>query len=299
MVNTLEETEEMAKAIAASTHYQPINPEESYSRNYYLFHHKNLQDLIEYREKLTKDPFDPSARKDLSVLLFGRNNPNALANKQPDFIRKAIKESYDDGTDKMAKFARKNLQSILDLYNPQGLVNLALQIPLYTVNESQHDSDVQLIREVNEIQQITKDKNLNAMRKVVVGHAKKYYAKWLQNLIGAYAVALDSFVQEEFGQIAQEKNARLNGTFVKDNKIDTDRLKNLILTSINEAEKAWDDEEDEGDKSEVWKNDLKPAYLAIAQAPYQSLKLEADTEVKFESDRIKRAKERHEKGMPF
>lgn len=272
--------------------YHPINPETDYSRRRYLFSQEQLNKIEEYTEKLKKDAYDTKTRGKLTDILFGDKN---LGLRLPiEQLRLMAKNSYDNGSNEMARYVKRNLDDFFDdeVLTDEGLQHLLLRIPLYLIGNEKHDKLVKIITDYKEVSQIASEGDTGKMSKYIGKKLKeKKVPEWVAKTVSAL-LPMSGFAQAIFERYARASNQILSQNIMlrsgETARLNRGLLEDVIRDSIKFTEDKYEAESDEGKKGDIWDDDYKPMLYAMANEPFEYVK------EKWERDMIAGIRERED-----
>lgn len=284
--------------------YKSIDPKHGWDEDFLYSHLDRLKDIKEYRQRHNKNPLtDIGAGKDLCKVAFGGQNGGIYHELTPQLVAELGKRVDENGSDKVVEYTKNNLDSILDVFDEKGLMQLVMDTPLYLIDEKKHDEAVYAIRNCRGMNDIAKEGDINKMRDVVQKSLQNPNCPLWAVRFASYAINNNSFVQMVFTGELQKSNyfmqkaIRVNGD--AKGELDRDEVKRLIKRSIAEAEYEWKEELDPSDHDNVWKINERPfSTIALHAYPALKKKYEEDHSEEYD-DKNERAERRHRKLMPF
>ncbi len=297
MVENQPNLEEMLEgAEGAQVRYRPISPERDYDRREFLGAQDELNDLEEYNEALEKDPFNVGAREDLCTRLFGDEREHM--NYTPDGIRKLSKEAFKDGREGMGKYVENKRDMFLEMLDGEALFGLVTSVPLYKTGHKEHDEIVELMNNVKYMEAVLEKQNIGEMRKAVLKKAEsKAVPKWAQKII-KYFAGDSNFVKRVFVRDHANKAAVLQMSLSRDAEYDADKIRTLVINSLNQANEELDNEDNsEKEKKDIWENCIRPYYLNMAKLAFAKEKKEFEEDSEEIRNKNEREAERRELGM--
>lgn len=285
--------------------HKPIVPEHGWDKDYLYEHLDKMNDIQGYAERLRKDAFDIGAGEDICSVAFGESGEEGYYDfMTPQLTKRLAKNIDEDNRDEMAKYTMNHLNEILDifkddkLYNSEELSGLVFEVPIYKIDKKEHDRAVDAIRNFRGISEIAQKGDIRKMRMVVMnGLRNPNLPKWAVKF-ARVAKGNDGFIKFMFSGEVEKAEYFVRKELIKNGKTDGDKIKRMIKDSIAEAEWEWKEEKDLKDHGDAWKVNIRPL-ATIAQHAYGSLREEHFEDVESEQDKMKRAKRRHRKGMPF
>lgn len=288
---------EVAQQVGAEPfRWDTVNPESDYNRDGFLPSYSAFMDLNKWADSIKKNPHDLSAREKLGKLLTG--DKSFHRGLTPEDMLSASKGVSSYATDNTAKYVEHNLNKFLHLISDEGWQGVVLSAPLYLTGKDKYDEVVKVIWQYKDLGKIAKENDAGKMNKYVAGMAKNpRVPKWAAKMVKDLGDS-EVFVRKIFGrQLGAHQQLVGHALSDEKGKPDVAKMRDLVTESINKAKEAYSDEEQEGDKGDIWDNDIKPIYLELAKHAYIAENQKYNEETETESDRIKRAKERMGAGM--
>jgi hypothetical protein len=278
--------------------YHPISPKGKYNRKPFVSAQKQLNDLGAYAQALSKDVYNVGAREDLCGLLLGDSNKqNGMA---PERLIKMAGEAYGDGIDSMGRYVRHNFKDFMGKLDGESLNRVVYSVQLYATGNKEHDEIVSLFRDIREMGSKDEQTKSEAINRAI-NHLLKTdnMPRWAKVLISADKQFLGEIVIPRF---YAGRNKALAEHLQKDGKPDKDKLRKLVEDSIKVANDRYGDvpsgKEHNGERKDIWEGDLRPYYIATAQALYPIEKKELEKNNDRKQDEKKREAERQSLGMP-
>ncbi len=298
--------EKLEKAMRNPLSFNPIKIE-SYDRDTFIKAQKKLSDLGKYYEALKKsNAEDIDARNDLYGLLLG--DPSVQEIRTPHEIVTDADISYGSAIERMGRYVEKNRGTLLNKLKGKSLNAFVMSLPLYQIddkNEKEHNGLVSLINEVRIMAKIQQDEKGNAdveaMREFLAGGLEK------QDLSKDYGLPLVGYwlrseamvaylFKREFGFKQKILGTKLSKK-EQGKELDEDKLRNLVKISLRSAYDELEDEDDEGNRKDIWEGNIRPHYLELAKAVHKIEKKEADDENKDKVEEKERESKRQSLGM--
>ncbi|MEM4271750.1 MAG: hypothetical protein QXD13_01535 [Candidatus Pacearchaeota archaeon] len=297
--NPNDRAEELENAMVVR--YNPIKKDEAYDRKTFVYAQEQLNDLQNYHAGLQKDHANPGVRKDLSELLFENEASQRRFQTSDEQAARNITEGFlSDGIESMARYAEKNKRYFLDeILDGKAFMGLAMNVPLYKTGKKEYDNLSELIGKIKAIDAAEKENDINKMREIVLKKlesdkisdgAKNFLSYW----------ANDARFLMEMIEIYRSANSRaLAEAVTKDGEHDREKLKNLVEGSLDVAYEKLEEETNEKKKKDIWKENIKPYYVRMAQLAYEleKKKLEKDEETDESRKKNERKAERRALGM--
>lgn len=261
--------------------YRPINPSHDYKQEEFLYHQDTLNDLTKWREQIEKDPTNLKPREKLSKKVFGDKKYHVgLSDVEMKVHARAVQE---DALEKMARYSAHNFDKLFNKLEEESVQAYLFSVPLYqTKDNKEHNTLVALIQETSAVQEIAKKKDIGQMRKYLLSAVKndKSLPNYAKEII-SYLANSDSVITRVFSMAADTKGKVLNMALTKNEKFDEDRARKLIKDSLQVAKDAFIEEEDEGARSDIWSDVIKPYYTKLAEIAY------VDENLKYEKEHAK------------
>lgn len=271
--------------------YVPANEEDPFHRDYFVVSQDQLLKIKEAAEKLGKNPHDLGAREKIAEIAYG--DKSLHVSLSPETMLKLAKDLQDAGSEGFGRYVTKHFDNIFGKVEGEGLAALvqSKSFKLYTRKNADgsdsegykgHNALVNLFNEVRSMEEIASEDSelaIEKMRKVVLDKSKgKYVSEWHKKFI-KYAAADSQLVKVIFARtLAARKNA-LGATILNSDgrSVNKELLRGLVLNSLNIVKERYESAS-EGDKDDVWKKEVRPAYLAIAETAYPYFKNDLDAE---------------------
>lgn len=307
--------EEIGAANAVPFRFRLLSAAHPWDEELFAAAFSEWADLQDYAGKLRANPFDLGARRDLSGLLTGSKGFHV--GLRPESVQGMAKKAFDHAHEGMARYVEKHGGKLLDKIEGENLLNLVMSVPLYLrperedrAEDREHNFLVGLINEVKTLGEAQKEdsekETLKNRRKLVMAAYNprdEHYTgpRWAAEFVAEYGGADDAIIANVFKARYAAKQQLLLRALARDEEhLDEKRMRALIEDSLEEAYYDMGESEDESDRNDIWEKDIRPVYMEIAKAAYESaIKAEVDEANKHEDDRNKGFRSRHEKGMRF
>lgn len=265
--NEIQEERERRDVETHPFKYYPIEPKKRFKSLDFIIAEKELEgDMNPWQEALIKDPFNPKIREKVSSKLYG--DPTLHNGKQPEMVRKEIREACKDGTKKMAQYVDNNLNDFLKLFEGNSLLKLLVSMPLYKTKNSEHNKVVSAVNHMKKLANIAKEEDIDKMREIVFESIKQRNIPDWAKKVAAYFAKDANYLKFLYNGDVARADYNLKKIISPEGKIDESRAKTVIRNSIKKAKDEYDAEKDEGKKGDIWDDDIEPAYTAIARNAY-------------------------------
>lgn len=272
--------------------YQAIRFTEEYDRAKFVKAYGKFGDLEGYIQDLEKDPNNPSAASDLGALLHGNARHYEEMNNPINVARFEADRAYSEGANAMAFYVKNNIDKFFERLEDKDLVTLVTNLPLYKTSDEEHNKFIEKINEMKKLGEAAKDPS--KANEYVQSKIKKA-PKWLQEAFSYFGTRQD-YTAALFQEFAQDTQKEFQAEILtEDGKINKNKLEKIVKDSIKVAWDKHDEESNEGDKSDLWKMNIRPYYLTLAKLVYPKEKKEE----KYDKDaaREDRKKERRTIGL--
>ncbi|MBW3022676.1 hypothetical protein KY308_01055 [Candidatus Woesearchaeota archaeon] len=279
--------------------YRPISPEKKYNRDEFVYHQDALFNLAKQKEQLDKDPTNLKAREKISARFFGDKTSHTRIRDVVD-MKVIVREIYEGSLEAMARYTDNNFDEMFNDLDERGLQSMLFNVPLYQTNtNTEHNLIVGLINEVSAIEKISKEKDIDKMRKYLAGIVKedKSIPEYAKRII-KYLSNSNDVIVTIFAKTVEAKNGLLNYALTKDGKFDMGKARALIKDSLKVARDDYDDEENEGKKSDIWEDAIMPYNEKLAEALFITENAKYESEHKDIDDMNKREVKRKAAGLP-
>jgi len=272
--------------------YRCLDPGKSYDDSKAIQHYEDYEDAKQYLSILSQDPENTPAWEKAGELLY--KNPNFYFGTKTS-PRADLESMVSSETNRFALFAKKNSSEIYDKLKPEDFAELIQKVPLYKTGDKEHDELADAINEYRKMLEISRDpdKKFSYVQERVNDSKEEWalqsFARFGKNNFEKMFEGYLNFAQAKIISKMFDSNKKLRGEF----------LKKVFKDSLAEAEKDFKDENySEGEKTDIWDNNIKSYYVALFEQAYKIEK--ADENIpENKKDRNERRKERKAKGMPF
>lgn len=288
--------ERAEKKKAAQFKYTPINPSSAYDRKTFVKAQGTLNDLREYRDTLAKDPYDVGARESLYEITFG--DLTMHRGESPETVRLLADFALTRGSEGMEGYAANNWGKFMSVLDGKSMQKLALSLPLYKAEgKKEHNDLVSLIGDVKNMEHAASENEIGTMRDEVLGMIdSKYVPDWAKDLVRYFAND-SNFVRKVYINNLSAKRSVLAEEISVDKKPNKKKLQKLIEDSLDSAIDAFEDEKSKSKKSDAWKANIRPYYLAIAAEARSAEKKVLEKDDTAKQDEKDREKFRFSMGM--
>jgi len=276
-------------------YYQPIDPSLKYDREDFTRRFEDFSDLSGYLEDLVKDPNNPSAMTDLGGLLHG-DSAFYYAKQNPSLVaRTDVDRALSQSVDAVAKYVEKNFDSFLGKCTDQDLLSYVLSVPVYkTKSDGEHNDFVDALNNIKTINEIAREGD--------PGKARDFVARRMENAPDWLKESLSlmqgntSYVQGLFQEFAKYEQAKFEAMIRgEDGNIRKNFLEGVIKDSLESAYKQHREETHPKDKSDIWKANIRPYLMPLAEIVFPREK--ANSRKDEDSSRVERKNERRSLGM--
>jgi hypothetical protein len=283
--------------------FRPIDKDSSYDPQTFVKAQGQLNDITGYIHALNQPNGGANigARRDLSEKLYGDSNEQ-LRRTDTQLMSEA-RDAESSAVENMGRYIEHNSGQVMNRLDGNSLATLVRNShPLYLTGNKQHDEVVADIIEL---------RAMNSSDEKMVAQAQKSMMDrinndeevpdWIKVSIQRYNTLESPFVSMIFARYSAGQKKALDSYLTKGGKPDETKLKALINNSLRAAYDKFDDvpkgKEHDGERSDIWEQNLRPCYLEIAKElrSLEKRKLEAKDSKKQEEKA--REKERQSLGM--
>jgi len=169
-------------------------------------------------------------------------------------------------------------------------------LPLYKTGRKEYDEVIEVINEKKQMDEVAEnpEKMTNFLFKKSQKFDEVVLAEFRREMYN------ERYLKVRFGLYQREAEIKyMKALYDEKGKLKKDIAKSVFEEGLKVAERKMDEETDEGDKNDIWENDIRPHYLTLDSIKYSIEKkaLEKDNEEKKGDLSKQRAKERQEIGM--
>jgi len=240
--------------------YEPINPQSSFDREEFVESYKNFSKLRGYLKTLVKDSEEPTAIYKTAKLLHG--DPQYYE-KEKIQIRPNLEEAVLVSNENMARYVRENLSSFLDILEDEDLMSLILSLPLYRTEMDYCNEVIDAVNNFRCLQTIAKEPE-----KIAQYVAQELERKPELKEEFAKAENKQEYISKVFNSCLSEVGENLNKKLMvktgETKRTNRSLLEEVFRESLNIAEEKYEEEENSGDKNDVWEDVVRPYYEAVA-----------------------------------
>jgi len=275
--------------------YKPIDSSKSYDRKTFVDSFGDFSDLEGYVKKLQEDPRNPDATSDLGALLLG--NPQFFSKVDDPFVtRKHAEDSYSQSVEEMAQYTKRNFDDFLNKFEDEEVLAYIHNVPLYKMEKGQgkekHNKFVDSLNKIREVQKIAKEGDIGKMSQYVAEKMQDA-PDWLKSAFaGSYAN--ERYIGQLFEGFASNDQKRFEKMILDSEGKEINRtfLEGVVRDSLDSAHKQKEKEEDNGTQNDIWKQDIRPCYTALAGMVYnkEKAKMKKDKNPEKEKRKVDRKK---------
>ena len=246
--------------------------------------------LNKYYQTLNEKPYDVGAREDAGKDIYGDPSFYKDPNKS---VLSDLEQLISLDTEYIARYSENNESELQGRLEKDNYARLIQRVPLYKKeDDDEHNKVVDAFSSLRKIQSSGKDVDsmmgyLQEKIKATQGTEYEWFGLLLQNNLHS-----EKYIQDLFSIYLRGAQTDFQNT-LKD--VDP---KKVFKDSLEEAKKELEKESLDKEKADIWKKNIRPYYLALAEEVYQvEDKKSGEDKSQEEKDKDERRNERRARGM--
>ncbi|MCF7910216.1 hypothetical protein K9L16_00910 [Candidatus Pacearchaeota archaeon] len=256
--------------------------ESDYDREKFVKLTGTWQDLQEWKETLSKDPYDISTILDFAGAAGFEPQKYTSTPDGPLIAATELDRTLSDTTETLSRYVERNKPDFYDELSGEQLFAITQNIGLYRdETDEKHNELVDALKEVRGLEEISKDSSKIGS---YIENKLKDAPNWLKE---SYYILSgnDNYIKNLFQFYAIDAQRKLTNLIVSEDgkNIDKDKIKDAIEKSLEIAYDEFKDEDNPGAKSDIWEKSIRPWYLLMANVLYpqekKELKIDRDEDL--------------------
>jgi len=267
--------------------------EGGFNRENFVKTGKAYQDMGKWLQTLEKDPSNVSVMRKAGKLFY----------ENPDFYyqsgtspRPRLDDTLSVLQDNRARYAKEMYSDMINGFDEENWMNLILSLPLYKTGKKEYDEVIDAIHEKRQMDEVAENpekttgflyKKAQKFDSIVQAEFRReiYNERYLKTLFGIYQ--------------RETEMKYMKALFDDSGKLKKGLAKSVFEESLRAAEGEMNAEINEGDKSDIWEDDIRQYYLALDSIKYglEKKELDKNKEKNEENASTERKNKRKKMGM--
>jgi hypothetical protein len=267
--------------------------EGGFNRENFVKTGKAYQDMGKWLQTLEKDPSNVSVMRKAGKLFY----------ENPDFYyqsgtspRPRLDDTLSVLQDNRARYAKEMYSDMINGFDEENWMNLILSLPLYKTGKKEYDEVIDAIHEKRQMDEVAENpekttgflyKKAQKFDSIVQAEFRReiYNERYLKTLFGIYQ--------------RETEMKYMKALFDEEGQIKKGLAKSVFEESLRAAEGEMNAEINEGDKSDIWEDDIRQYYLALDSIKYglEKKELDKNKEKNEENASTERKNKRKKMGM--